>query len=147
MTLMRIRIQLFILMWIRIQLPTILQFHTVPHPYPPSKNNAISCGSGSNFQKLYGSGRLRIQLPKIMRIQIRIRNPAFTIYRTTVPHDCFVISLQGVPTAVPAEGDEEPGLPGAAGGAARLLYPPGTLPCRPQPPPPKQREGAAGRPA
>ncbi len=56
--------------------------------------------------------RIGTQLPKIMRIQIRIRNPAFTFYRATVPHDCFVILLQGVPTAVPAEGDEEPGMPG-----------------------------------
>ena len=38
-------------------------------------------------------------------------------------------------------------MPGAAGGAARLLHPLGALPRRPQPPPPKQREGAAGRPA
>jgi hypothetical protein len=36
---------------------------------------------------------------------------------------------------------------GAAGGAARLLYPAGALQRRPQPPPPNQREGAARRPA
>ncbi len=52
-----------------------------------------------------------------------------------------------MPTAVPAEGDEEPGMPGAAGGAARLLHPPGSLQRRSQPPPPEQREGAARRPA
>jgi hypothetical protein len=38
-------------------------------------------------------------------------------------------------------------MPGAAGGAARLLHPPGALQRRPQPPPPEQREGAAGSPA
>ncbi len=36
----------------------------------------------------------------------------YHISRYNIPYDCFVILPQGVPTAVPAEGDEEPGMPG-----------------------------------